>query len=119
MSSSGNSPDFWDNLKTDAMNFWQTVEGDAVTIGKNLAAVVKADVPIILKQLEPICYNLVAGFAAAEFSQLTGGQKAAAVDTALLATAKAQSLALLPQDAAMLRQQVVNVLGLTAPTTGG
>ena len=106
---------FWDSLKTAALNVWQTIKSDAETVYKNVEPAVAADLQTIIGQLMPVAMQLVTGFASAQFNQWTGGQKAAAVDTALIATAKAQSLNLLSQDAGMIRQLAYRAIGSAAP----
>lgn len=116
---------FWETLKTAGLNIWQAIKaegevilGDAEVIAKNIGAEIAKDVPIVAQQLLPIAGNLVAAFATAAFDHWTGADKAAAVDTSLLATAKSQGLSLLKEDAAMIRQLAYRMLGVTAPSTG-
>ena len=107
--------DILKTLETDALNVWGTIETDAKKIWDNLEPTIAADLKTVINQLMPVALNLVVGFAQAAFSQWTGGQKAAAVDTALVATAKGQSINLLSQDASMVRQLAYRALGSNPP----
>jgi hypothetical protein len=110
---------FFDTLGTDALNavssFAEGVENEAKTIWTNVEPTIAADLKTVASQLMPVALNLVAGFATAAFNQWTGGQKAAAVDVALVANAKAQGLNLLMQDAGMIRQLAYRSVGMAAP----
>jgi DNA-binding phage protein len=111
--------DFFATLETDALNVWQTIKTDVAGIVANVEPAIAADLKTVMSQLMPVALNLVTGFAAAAFNQWTGGQKASAVDAALVATAKAQGLSLLSRDAGMVRQIAYRAVGMAAPTTGG
>ncbi len=106
---------FWDTIETAALNVWQTIKTDAETVYKNVEPTIAADLKTVFDQLMPVALNLVAGFATAQFNQWSGGQKASAVDIALIATAKAQGLSLLAQDAGMVRQVAYRAVGMAAP----
>ena len=106
---------FWDNIKTAALNVWQTIKGTATEVYDRVEPQVAADLKTVFDQLFPVALDLVAAFATSAFDHLTGAQKGAIVDASLIATAKAQSLTLLEADAPMLRQLAYRAVGVTAP----
>jgi hypothetical protein len=106
----------WEELKTDALNFWQSVKNEAVTIEHNLVPVIESDLALVLSQFKNLAVTLITTFAQQEFANLTGGQKNIITVNTIIAAAKSAGHDIAVQDAQLLAQQVYNALVSSLPS---
>lgn len=105
----------WDEIKTEALNFWQSIKNDAVTIEHNLIPIVEQDLALLLSQFKSLAVTMVTTLATQEFQNLTGGQKNTITVNTIVAAAKSAGKTIAAQDANLLAQQVYNGLISTLP----
>lgn len=115
--SATNFEELWQEIKTDAEKFWQTLEGDAVAVAKNIVPVVEAAVVTGLGQLKDLAIQTVTAFAGAEFDHLTGNDKHSQSVTTVFQTAEANGIAVGIADVQALIKNTYDVLAATKPAS--
>lgn len=103
----------WDELKTDALNLWQSVQGKAVAAEAKIVPVIEQDIMLVLSQFRSVATNMVMTLATAEFNNLTGAQKNTITAATIVSAAKAAGQSVLQQDAQMLAQQAYHAVATT------
>lgn len=106
----------WDELKTDALNLWQSVKNEAIAIEHDLVPVAEADIVAGLAQFKTLALNTVLALAQNVFAGLTGTAKNAITVQTIIQTAAAQGKTIALQDAQLLAQQAYNGLVSTVGT---
>jgi hypothetical protein len=105
--------ELWAEMKTEALNIWQSVKAEAVTLEHNLVPAIESDLVTVLSQFKGVALNTVMSLAGAEFANLTGTQKNAITVNTIVQTALATGKAVALQDAQLLAQQAYNGLTTT------
>lgn len=103
----------WDELKTDALNLWQSVQGKAIAAEAKIVPVIEQDIMLVLSQFRSVATNMVMTLATAEFNNLTGAQKNTITAATIVSAAKAAGKTVLQQDAQMLAQQAYHAVATT------
>lgn len=106
----------WEDLKTEALNLWQSVKNEATAIEASLVPTIEADVVLGLSQFKSFALNMVMTLAGQEFANLTGAQKNVITAASIVATAKTQGTVIVAQDAQLLAQQAYQGLASTVST---
>lgn len=101
---------FWETLKTDALNLWQTVKADVTAEAVKFEPIVEADLVLVLSQLKTVALNTIMALATAEFQNLTGTQKNTITVNTIVQSAVASGKTIALQDAQLLAQQSYNAL---------
>ena len=105
--------ELWAELKTEALNAWQSVKAEVQTIEHNIVPVVESDISTILSQLKGAAVNTVMTLAQQEFANLTGTQKNTITVNTIVQAAVASGKTILKQDAAVLAQQAYQAVATT------
>lgn len=103
----------WEELKTDALNIWQSVQGKAVAAEGKIVPIVEKDIMLVLSQFRGIATSMVMTLATAEFNNLTGGQKNTITAATIMQAARSAGQVVLQQDAQMLAQQAYHAIATT------
>lgn len=105
----------WDELKTEALNTWQAIKNDIVSLEHTLVPVVEQDIALVLSQFKGVAVQMIMTLAQAEFANLSGTQKNAITVATIVNSAKAAGKQLAIQDAQLLAQQAFNALVSNMP----
>lgn len=105
--------ELWDEMKTEALNIWQSVKNEAVVLEHNIVPTVEADLVAALGQFKGLALSMVMTLAGSAFGNLTGTQKNAITVTTILQSALAQGKTIALQDAQLLAQQAYQGLAST------
>lgn len=108
--------ELWAELKTEALNAWQTVKADALALEHNIVPVIEADIATALSQFKTVAVNTVMSLATTEFANLTGAQKQAITLNTIVQSAIAAGKTVAIQDAKVLAQQAFNAVASTVGT---
>lgn len=105
----------FDELKTEALNAWQSIKNDVVALEHTLVPVIESDITIVLSQFKGVAVNLILTLAQAEFANLTGTQKNSITVSTIVSAAKSAGKTIAVQDAQLLAQQAYNALVTNLP----
>lgn len=100
----------WDELKTAALNAWQTLKGQAIAAEKAIVPVVEQDVFVVLGQFKGVAVDTILTLAGSAYSNLTGTQKNAITANTVYQAAIASGKKIALQDAQMFAQQAYQAL---------
>lgn len=110
-----------EELKTEALNFWQNAESNAVQIFntgvKDIEPVVEAEVVVVMGQLKSLAVGVVGALGNAALSSLTSGQKLSTAASAIVQAAEAQGKTLALADATNLAQGAFNAIATAKPAS--
>lgn len=95
----------WDEIKTAALNEVQSVKNIIVQWEGRIVPTIEADLVTVLSQFKSLAVNMVTTLAAAEFANLTGGQKQTITVNTIIQSALAAGKPVALQDAQLLAQQ--------------
>lgn len=103
----------FENLKTAALNAWQSLKNTAIAIEHDIVPVIEQDIAIVLSQFQGVAVNTILSLASTSFSNLSGTQKNQITVNAIVQAALANGKQIAIQDAQMLAQQAYNAVAST------
>src|SRR5258706_14846469 len=94
----------WDELKTEALNAWESVKNEAVYLEHTFVPILEQDIVLVLSQFKGLAVNIIMTLAKQEFDNLTGGQKNIITVQTILSAAASGGKEIALQDAQILAQ---------------
>jgi hypothetical protein len=102
--------DLWDEIKTAALNEVQSLKNTIIQWEGRLVPTIESDLVLVLSQFKSLAVNMVTTLAAAEFANLTGGQKQSITVNTIIQSALNAGKPIAIQDAQLLAQQAYNAV---------
>lgn len=99
-----------ENLKTAALNAWESLKNTAIAIEHDIVPVIEQDIALVLSQFQGVAVNTVLQLASSAFSNLSGSQKNLITVNTIVQAAIANGKQIAIQDAQMLAQQAYNAV---------